>query len=105
MKTFPHDLDLGGAVDPGSLRVLLQNNRDSELLRGILQLLRNHAANLERTGRWPASGANSLEYRAYHAGGADATEEILLNLYAWAHPESSEQPGIPPGMESELDEA
>lgn len=84
---FPHDLDLGQPVDPATLETLIQSQRDSELVRGILQTLRNHAAMVERAGRQTPGGAHPLEYRAYHAGGADAVEEVLMGFYKLAHPE------------------
>ena len=83
---FPHDLDLGAPVDGGTLEVLIQGQRDGELVRGILQLIRNQSALVERTGRQTPAGPNPLEYRAYHAGGADALEELLMGLYVLAHP-------------------
>lgn len=89
--TFPHDLDLGPPVEAQSLMVLMQGNRDSELVRGILQALRNQAANLERCGRQtPKEANNPLEWRAYHAGGADATEELLMALWAFTQPAAQE---------------
>lgn len=94
---FPHDLDLGGPVEPGTLEVLMQGQRDGELVRGILQLLRNHAANIERIGRQPPASANPTDFRAYHAGGADATEEALMMLWALAHP----APGVPEELSEE----
>lgn len=84
---YPHDLDLGAPLETGAFTMLLQSQRDSELVRGFMQLLRTQAAMVERAGRQTPAGANPLEYRAYHAGGADALEEILMHLYAAAHPD------------------
>jgi hypothetical protein len=83
---YPHDLDLGAPLETGTFTMLLQSQRDSELVRGFLQLLRTQAAMVERAGRQTPAGANPLEYRAYHAGGADALEEMLMQLYVTAHP-------------------
>lgn len=86
-ETFLHDLPLGERIPRESLQVLLQNQRDSEMLRGLLQLLREQAAVLERTGRQPPQGVNDpLEFRAYHAGAADALEEQVLTIWRWANP-------------------
>ncbi len=103
MTLYPHQLELGSQVDHGTLALLIQSNRDSELVRGLLQLMRHQAAMLERTGRQTPPDRNPLEFRAYHAGAADAVEEVLLTLYGLAHPTSGETTTIPQGMESELD--
>lgn len=102
---YPHQLELGGHVDGATLAMLLQSNRDSELVRGLMQALRNQAAMLERAGRQPPPERNPLEYRAYHAGAADAIEELLLAFYAMAHPTPGQTVTPPEGMESELDDA
>lgn len=93
--TYPHDLDLGGPVEPGTLEVLIQGQRDSELVRGVLQLLRNHAANIERIGRQPPAQVQAQDWRPYHAGGADAVEEALMMLYGLAHPDPGQPEELP----------
>lgn len=102
-QLYPHQLDLGSPVDGGTLELLIQSNRDSELVRGLLQLMRHQAAMLERTGRQTPPDRNPLEFRAYHAGAADAVEEVLLTLYALAHPRPGETVELAQAMESELD--
>ncbi len=98
---YPHDLDLGPAIDRGTFEILLQSQRDSELVRGVLQALRNQMALCDRTGRQtPTTAKDPLEWRAYHAGGADAAEEMLTMLYAMAHPGRPEEQA-----ENEPDEA
>jgi hypothetical protein len=84
---YPHDLDLGAPVETDAFDVMLQSQAHSELFRGVLQAMRNQAAMLERVGRQTPKDGNPLEFRAYHAGGADALEELLMSLYAIAYPD------------------
>lgn len=85
---FPHDLDLGAPVERETFHVLLQSQGNTELVRGLLQIMRAQAATVERAGRQTPAGADPLEYRAYHAGGADALEELLIGLYVIARPDN-----------------
>lgn len=94
---YPHDLDLGAPVERETMEVLLQSQGTSELVRGLFQLMRNNAAYIERTGRQTPQGANAVEFRAYHAGGADAVEELLMGLYAVAYPERMRPDALEPG--------
>jgi hypothetical protein len=48
------------------------------MLQAILQHIRNHAALMDKTGRQPPP--NAPDYRAYHAGAADALEEMFWFL-------------------------
>lgn len=78
-----HNLDLGAPMTQGEIEQVLRNARGQDVVRAVLQHLRNESAVLCFTGRQPppqyvAPG----DYRAYHDGGADALEQACKTLYA-----------------------
>lgn len=78
-----HNLDLGAPMTQGEIEQALRNARGQDVVRAVLQHLRNEAASLCFVGRQPpreyvAPG----DFRAYHDGGADALEQACKTLYA-----------------------
>lgn len=75
---YMHDVDLGKPVDDADMARVFIDHPD--LVTMCLQMLRNKAAEIERTGRQPPITNVRDDFRAYHDGGADALEEVFWEL-------------------------
>lgn len=80
---YMHEVDLGLPVD---LRAALMDQRESEMVRSVLQYIRDKAAGADRLARVsPRTSAQEnpqhpLEYRAFHGGAANALEELFFEI-------------------------
>lgn len=80
---YMHEVNLGEGVD---LEAVLKDQRRNPLVRAVLQHIRNEAAGLDRLGRIMPEQAASvnardpLEWRAFHAGAANALEELFFKI-------------------------
>lgn len=75
---FPHDVDLGAAVSLDDLRVLLMSDPNNAIYRGLLQHLRNKAAECNRTSTSEPRLSN--DSRTFYAGGAGQVEEAFWDF-------------------------
>lgn len=87
-----HHFDLGAVMSDEEIAIQLRRIKSSDGLRAVLQHLRNKSLEVCVAGRQPPlmPGINTGEYRAYHAGGADALEEVFRGLHAFADSEEPE---------------
>lgn len=82
-----HDVQLP-AMDEKHIAHVIGEQRDSELVRAVLHLLRNKSAEFDRIGRQSPKipDCDPLEWRAYHAGAAGGCEELFWKVLAMTAP-------------------
>lgn len=85
---YLHDVDLGSEVTTEELKELLQSQKDTPLVRGLLQCIRHEVAALQREAldRPPISP----QEREYRAGEGKALEEHFWDLVAFSQGRSEE---------------
>lgn len=76
-EAYLHDADLGPVLD---VFQTVNEYRDHPAVRAVLQYLREKSAETDRTGRQVPTGADALDFRAYHSGAADGLEEAFWEL-------------------------
>jgi len=78
-----HDVNLFVRLEPGAEKVALHARAEDPGLHVVLHRLRDQAATMDRMGRQTpvVADVDPLEYRAYHAGAADALEEIFWGIW------------------------
>lgn len=83
-----HEIDLP-KMDEKHLAHVIGEQRDSELVKGLLNLLRSKSAEFDRVGRQSPKipDCDPLEWRAYHAGAASGCEELFWKVLAMTVPE------------------
>lgn len=72
-----HQIDVGPQLDQEEIAHRIAEAKGHPAVTAFLQLLRNQAAMIDKTGRQPPASAVPSDYRAYHDGGADALEEVF----------------------------
>lgn len=78
---YLHSVDLGPELHAVERAQIMGRDRDSELMRAVLQELRDKAADMNMASyQPPANLADKGDYRAYHDGGAIALEEMFWAL-------------------------
>jgi hypothetical protein len=82
-----HDVDLGPPLDKDALRALIMSSPNHDIYRGLLQHLRNSAADCNRTNN--TDPRLSAETRAYYSGGAGQLEEVFWDFVALQFEERS----------------
>ncbi len=93
-----HQFDLGPEMSAAEIEEKLRNARGSDVMRAVLQHLRNQASVVCYAGRQPPlEHVAPGDYRAYHDGGADALEEAFKTLWEAEHSGVEKDPEVDAG--------
>jgi hypothetical protein len=101
---YLHDVDLGVVLDEAAMARIFAENKDSDVLRAVLQLLRNRAAedraaatSSSRNSHYVEKDTLTGELRLvpmndpkFHAGAAQGTEDAFWSIWEVLQPEKAE---------------